>query len=92
MQPQPKPASQGQADYKGARVNAKTAQRPDGEGKPGDYVCQMCQTQFHYEIAEGAVECPKCHTKAAEALTPTYTEEDPRSDEMLGRDEFSAGD
>jgi protein-arginine kinase activator protein McsA len=80
-----------QADYRGAQVNAKRAQRP-AEGKAGDYICGNCQTQFHYEMAEGKPECPSCHTTAAETLTPIYTEDDPKADEMLGKDEFSAGD
>ena len=80
-----------QVDYKDARINAKRAQRP-AEGKPGDYICGNCQTQFHYEPEEGKPECPSCHTTAAETLTPIYTEDNPKDDEMLGRNEFAAGD
>jgi protein-arginine kinase activator protein McsA len=80
-----------QVDYKGARINAKRAQRP-AEGKAGDYICGNCQTQFHYEMEEGKPECPNCHTTAAETLTPIYIEDNPKDDEMLGRSEFSAGD
>jgi uncharacterized Zn finger protein (UPF0148 family) len=70
-------------------MNAKTAQRLDG-ARQGDYICQRCQSKFHYET--GKLRCPVCSTQAAENLVPLYTENDPEKDEMLSRDEFGAGD
>jgi uncharacterized Zn finger protein (UPF0148 family) len=71
-------------------MNAKTAQRKDGGTRLGDYVCQRCQSQFHY--AGGKLRCPVCSTQAAENLVPFYTEVDPEKDEMLTRDDFGQGD
>ena len=73
-----------------AMMNAKTAQRKDGGTRVGDYVCQRCQSQFHY--IGGKLRCPVCATQAAENLVPFYTEVDPEKDEMLTRDDFGQGD
>ena len=72
------------------KMNAKTAQRRDGGARAGDYVCQRCQSQFHY--ISGKLRCPVCSTMAAENLVPIYTEVDPERDEMLSREDFGQGD
>ena len=73
-------------------VNAVSAQRANLT-RPGDYLCQKCQTQFKVESSDiDHVVCPNCQNTEAESLTPYYTEEDPKRDEMLGKKEFSAGD
>jgi protein-arginine kinase activator protein McsA len=74
------------------KLDAVRAQR-SGLIRPGDYLCQKCQTQFPCAGDQAAkLQCPKCKNTSAETLTPIYTEEDPKRDEMLGKDEFSAGD
>jgi uncharacterized Zn finger protein (UPF0148 family) len=79
------------SDYRGTdpMMNAKAAQRLDGAPQ-GDYLCQRCQSKFHYDT--GKLRCPVCSTQAAENLVSMYTENDPERDEMLSRDEFGAGD
>jgi uncharacterized Zn finger protein (UPF0148 family) len=70
-------------------MNARAAQRLESI-KKGTYACQKCQTQFKY--ASGDLKCPKCGTMKADNLVPFYMENDPERDEMLSRDDFSAGD
>lgn len=70
-------------------MNARAAQRLESI-KKGNYVCQKCQAQFKY--TSGDLQCPKCDTEKADNLVPIYVENDPERDEMLTRDEFSAGD
>ncbi len=70
-------------------VDAKGAQRA-GLKRPGKYVCGKCNTSFNYK--EGELQCPKCKNVSNNTLTAIYTEEDPKKDEMMGQDEFSAGD
>jgi protein-arginine kinase activator protein McsA len=73
-------------------MNATEAQRANLT-RPGDYLCQKCQTQFKVVSSDvDDVQCPNCKNTAADSLTPYYTEEDPKRDEMLGKSEFSAGD
>ncbi|HEY9732080.1 MAG TPA: hypothetical protein V6C89_09210 [Drouetiella sp.] len=73
-------------------MNAVSAQRAS-HTRPGDYLCQKCQTQFKVESADTKhVVCPNCKNDEDESLTPFYTEEDPKRDEMLGKKEFTAGD
>jgi uncharacterized Zn finger protein (UPF0148 family) len=71
-------------------MNPKAAQRLNNGTRQGDYTCQKCQAQFHYDI--GLLECPTCHTTIADNLIATYTEVDPQADEMLSRDDFGQGD
>ncbi|HEY9678986.1 MAG TPA: hypothetical protein V6C76_13335 [Drouetiella sp.] len=73
-------------------MNAVRAQRVSG-ARPGEYLCQKCQTQFKFDdVDPEKLQCPKCQNKKAESLTAFYTEEDPARDEMLGKNEFAAGD
>ncbi|MBS2001863.1 MAG: hypothetical protein U0103_22015 [Candidatus Obscuribacterales bacterium] len=73
-------------------VNATSAQRANLT-RPGDYLCQKCQFQFKVESGDtDHVVCPNCKNDEADSLTPFYTEEDPKRDEMLGKKEFAAGD
>jgi len=71
-------------------MNAKAAQRMNNATRQGDYTCQKCQAQFHYD--SGQLKCPKCGTMQADNLVATYTEVDPQRDEMLSRDDFGQGD
>jgi protein-arginine kinase activator protein McsA len=74
------------------KMNATEAQRANLT-RPGDYLCQKCQTQFKVVSSDvDDAQCPNCKNTAADSLTPYYTEEDPKRDEMLGKSEFSAGD
>lgn len=73
-------------------VDAISAQRA-ALTRPGEYLCQKCQHQFKVEDPEtGNLACPNCKNAEADSLTPFYTEEDPKRDEMLGKKEFTAGD
>ena len=58
--------------------------------KPGKYECQACNSHFTY-AAGSALMCPKCKTRVPDQLIPIHTEEDPQADEMLTRDDFTAG-
>ncbi len=81
----------GQGEVQSMQVDAIEAQRPDG-GPTGEYECGKCQAHFHYQSKGTEVVCPKCHNDDADSLTPIYTESDPKEDQMMGNDEFSAGD
>jgi len=71
-------------------VDAKVAQR-DGSARPGKYLCAKCNKEFNFKGTDKLV-CPNCKNDNQDTLTAIYTEEEPRQDEMLGKDEFSAGD
>jgi protein-arginine kinase activator protein McsA len=71
-------------------VNARDVQRAEST-RHGKYLCAKCNTTFDYQGTDKLV-CPKCKNDKQDTLTAIYTEEDPRKDELLGKDEFSAGD
>jgi protein-arginine kinase activator protein McsA len=71
-------------------VHPKDAQRADFT-RPGKYLCEKCNTAFHFRKTD-KLECPNCENDNQDTLTAIYTEEDPHKDELLGKDEFSAGD
>lgn len=91
--PTPEPAADNTGYKEGnLAIDAKNAQRLEMI-RPGEYLCGKCGTRFTYKEEEGAAfECPKCHNTSANGLTAIYTEEDPKKDEMLGKNEFAAGD
>ena len=68
---------------------AHEAQRT--HARNGEYLCEACKTNFEYN-GVGPLRCPHCKNSAADGLLPLYIEDDPAHDEMLGPDEFPAGD
>jgi hypothetical protein len=69
--------------------SAREMQR--GEARTGEYLCEACRTRFSFSAGQ-KLSCPKCHNRMPDALTPLYMEDDPSRNEMLGPDNFSAGD
>jgi hypothetical protein len=68
------------------------AKMPGGQkiAETGDYLCQNCETQFHFEA--GLLTCPKCGSTARNELIPIYVEENPEEEQMYTRGDFGQGD
>lgn len=68
------------------------AKMPRGQklAEPGDYLCQRCEAQFHFDI--GLLTCPKCGNTSRHELIPIYVEEDAEEEQMYTRGDFGQGD